>query len=222
MITKKRDVKNYPLESIEGSKGKYVSITRDAILKIISSLPEHTAVVSMRDALIDTFRAADSSIQTDWNGGAINRDYELMHSVLMGTASMIGYGMYYSYDREDYKDSYIAKYNIVQAVDVEYSIYFTDGAANTLGGFKPFNALVDLVNKNYKIQLSAPIYKNNVTLSASQDGGSTIYRFQISDLYGFFSSKMYLNDSYLHIGSHQYPDYKYMKNYIIKEVNLND
>jgi len=212
---------NYPLEVTENGGIHRIRITKESLILAISQMPEHTSIGVMRNALIDVFRAADAGIEGEWSGHIIDRNYEFMHSILMGTASEIGYGLYNSWNREEYQNLYSSKLDILLVTDVIYTVVIKDGSNNILGGFEPFTAKLAINKDFYILPLIPAKGLGYIHLSITQNDGSVYGKYNIANQYLFFTSKQYLNSAptynFLH-GITQNPIDKKMKGFVILDI----
>jgi len=212
---------NYPLEVTENEGIHRIRITKESLILAISQMPEHTSIGVMSNALIDVFRAAEAGIEVEWVSGAVDKNYELMHSIFMGTASGVGYGLFDAWDRKDYQNIYNAKRDILLVTDVIYTVVIKDSYTNVLGGFEPFTAKLAIKKDFYILPLTPAKGLGHIHLSITQNDGSVYGKYKIANKYLFFTSKQYLNSSPSYnflIGLNQNPIDRDMKGFVILDV----
>lgn len=183
-----KDSLNFPLIPIEitfNLLGR-IAITRIALEKAISQMAEHASIGVMRNALVDAYRTSDTNVANLFNGFSGTDAYKYQETIAILNAVDPAKSSIPGFDHKAYQADYALKLAIIKS-KLTYTLEFTDGFANVVGGFLPFsqnlsfdkNIYTCLIGNNARID-------TNLVLSIKQTSTSVVGKYYISDKNNFF------------------------------------
>jgi hypothetical protein len=203
---------NYPLVAVRNHGLMYFKISSKTLLDAISQMPEHTAIGVMRNALIDTFVAPPTQIRLDFQH--FNSNYSIMHTMLMGDEAAT-YSSYYSFDRDDYKYTYLQYLDSLKKSTILYTVDLRDKNNNIVGGLNAFTSGLDLGLNEFTFSVT---YHEGISMKITQNNGEIYGKYMIANRYNYFNSNTYLNNPSDYVGVIYTPEYKSKTIFEIKDT----
>lgn len=195
------DRKNFPLiEAKLDFRTKpigVIQITKTAMLKIVSSIPEDASIGVMRNALVDSYRASDTNVANLFNGFSGTDAYKYQETIKILNAVDPSRSDIPGFDHKAYQADYKAKFDILNA-KLLYEIKFTDSTAVEFAKFVPTSFGVEFDRNLYTLQVSDTfrdvfvdalnnIRKNTTVLSVRKVVGNsytTVGKFYYTNRFG--------------------------------------
>jgi len=178
LIEAKLDIRTKPIGTIQ--------ITKTAMLKIVSSIPEDTSIGVMRNALVDAYRTSDSDVASLFNSFSGTDAYKYQETIAILNAVDPSKSNISGFDHKAYQADYKSKFDILNA-KLLYQIKFADSTAVEFAKFLPVSFGVDFDRNLYTLQVSDTfrnvyvdatnnIRKNSTVLSVHKVVGNSFTR----------------------------------------------
>ena len=145
LIEAKLDFRTKPIGSIQ--------ITKTAMLKIVSSIPEDASIGVMRNALVDAYRTSDSDVASLFNSFSGTNADKYRETIAILNADNPEKSDIVGFDHKAYQADYKSKFDILNA-QLLYEIRFTDSTAVEFAKFLPVSFGVDFDRNLYTLQVS--------------------------------------------------------------------
>tara|TARA_R100000541_G_scaffold43076_1_gene50287 strand:+ start:158 stop:898 length:741 start_codon:yes stop_codon:yes gene_type:complete len=145
LIEAKLDFRTKPIGSIQ--------ITKTAMLKIVSSIPEDASFETMAFSLIDNYLSSDGDVVQTFNSFTGTTQYKKEQTFIALMAQNNNYNNLPGYDHKAYQADYKAKFDIINA-QLLYEIKFTDSTAVEFAKFIPVSFGVEFDRNLYTLQVS--------------------------------------------------------------------
>jgi hypothetical protein len=144
------DRKNFPLiEANPDTRTKpigTIQITKTAMLKIVSSIPEDASFQTMAFTLIDNYLSTDGDVVQTYNFFTGTTQHKKEQTFIALMAQNNNYSGLPGYDHKAYQADYKSKFDIIQA-QLLYEIRFADSTNVEFAKFIPTSLGVEF-NKN--------------------------------------------------------------------------
>lgn len=144
------DRKNFPLiEAKLDFKAKpigTIQITKTAMLKIVSSIPEDASIKTMAYNVIGQYLSSDGDVVQTYNSFTGTTEYKTEQTFIALMAKNSNYSNLPGYDHKAYQADYKSKFDIINA-QLLYEIRFADSTNVEFAKFIPTSLGVEF-NKN--------------------------------------------------------------------------
>ena len=151
------DRKNFPLiEAKLDFKAKpigTIQITKTAMLKIVSSIPEDASFQTMAFTLIDNYLSTDGDVVQTYNSFTGTTQHKKEQTFIALMAQNNNYSGLPGYNHKAYQADYKSKFDIINA-QLLYEIKFTDSTAVEFAKFVPVSFGVEFNRNLYTLQVS--------------------------------------------------------------------
>lgn len=181
------DRKNFPLiEAKLDFRTKSIGtiqITKTAMLKIVSSIPEDASIKTMAYNIIGQYLSSDGDVVQTYNSFTGTTEYKTEQTFIALMAQNNNYSNLPGYDHKAYQADYRAKFDILNA-QLLYEIKFTDSTNVEFAKFIPVSFAAEFNKNLYTLQVSDTfrdvyvnplnnIIKNRTNLVVNKIVGST-------------------------------------------------
>jgi len=151
------DRKNFPLiEAKLDTRTKpigTIQITKTAMLKIVSSIPEDASIKTMAYNVIGQYLSSDGDVVQTYNSFTGTTEYKTEQTFIALMAKNSNYSNLPGYDHKAYQADYKSKFDIINA-QLLYEIKFTDSTAVEFAKFIPVSFGVEFDRNLYTLQVS--------------------------------------------------------------------
>ena len=165
LIEAKLDFRTKPIGTIQ--------ITKTAMLKIVSSIPEDASIGVMRNALVDAYVASDTDVANLFNGFSGTDEYKYQETIKILNGVDPAKSSIPGFDHKAYQADYKSKFDILNA-QLLYEIRFTDSTAVEFAKFIPVSFGVEFDRNLYTLQVSNTFREVYVDASNNIRKNSTV------------------------------------------------